>query len=253
MENMFCDCSSLSSLDVSGWDTSNVTGMSDMFSGCSSLTSLNVSDWDTSNVTNMSYMFYYCRSLTNLDVSGWNTSNVTNMTAMFYSCDSLSTITLGKNTLKQSIFTYLPNYSENWTYIRHAGNAGTQLPLGTVKSGQDLFAAYNAGTMAGTWTSFDLTPTSNFDIKLPGALVTIASEAFAGGTFGTVLIPDGVKTIGQKAFANCANLNWIDIPASVTNIADNAFEGSKGLVIYCPAGSEAAKFAARNDIYYIVK
>ena len=43
------------------------------------LTSLDVSGWDTSNVTNMNNMFYICRSLTSLDVSGLDTSNVTNM------------------------------------------------------------------------------------------------------------------------------------------------------------------------------
>ena len=183
--------------------------------------------------------------------SAWDTSNVTNMDGMFAGCDSLSIITLGNNTLKQNIFTSLPNYSENWTYIRQAGNAGTQLPLGTVKTGNALFAAYDAGPMAGTWTSFDLTPPSSFDIKLPGALVVIASEAFAGGTFSTVMIPEGVVMIGQRAFAD-SNLKQINIPASVTSIANDAFEGTSGLVIYCPAGSEAAKFAARNDIYYIV-
>ena len=37
MHYMFYGCSSLASLDVSGWDTSEVTYVSDMFSGCSSL------------------------------------------------------------------------------------------------------------------------------------------------------------------------------------------------------------------------
>jgi len=38
MEGMIQGCSSLESLDVSNWDTSNVTNMSSMFAGCSSLT-----------------------------------------------------------------------------------------------------------------------------------------------------------------------------------------------------------------------
>ncbi|MDY3026021.1 MAG: BspA family leucine-rich repeat surface protein, partial [Candidatus Faecivicinus sp.] len=53
-------CSSLTSLDVSGFDTSNVTIMSWMFAGCSSLTSLDVSSFDTSKVTNMWWMFDGC-------------------------------------------------------------------------------------------------------------------------------------------------------------------------------------------------
>ena len=37
MASMFGTCSALTSLDVSKWDTSNVTNMSNMFSGCSAL------------------------------------------------------------------------------------------------------------------------------------------------------------------------------------------------------------------------
>ena len=92
MDGMFYNCSSLTSLDVSSFDTSNVTGMSMMFSGCSKLTSLDLSSFDTSNVTHMGYMFNNCSSLTNLDVSGFDTSNVTNMSYMFYNCDSLTSL-----------------------------------------------------------------------------------------------------------------------------------------------------------------
>ena len=41
-----------------------------MFDGCSGLTSLDVSNFDTSNVTDMGYMFDGCSGLTSLDVSG---------------------------------------------------------------------------------------------------------------------------------------------------------------------------------------
>ena len=34
---MFSGCTSLTSLDLSGWDTSNVNDMSDMFKNCTSL------------------------------------------------------------------------------------------------------------------------------------------------------------------------------------------------------------------------
>ena len=96
MEWMFSKCSSLVSLDVSNWNTSNVTHMAWMFSGCSSLATLDVSGWDTSNVTSMSYMFNHCDSLASLDVSGWDTSNVTNMSEMFGYCSSLSSLDVSK-------------------------------------------------------------------------------------------------------------------------------------------------------------
>ena len=53
---MFSDCSSLTSIDLSNFNTNNVTNMSCMFSGCSSLTSINLCNFNTNNVTNMSYM-----------------------------------------------------------------------------------------------------------------------------------------------------------------------------------------------------
>ncbi|HFX3861129.1 TPA: BspA family leucine-rich repeat surface protein, partial [Enterococcus faecium] len=97
MSGMFACCNSLTNLDVSKWDTSNVTNMSSMFdmfvSGPrSSLTNLDVSKWDTSKVTNMAAMFRDCKSLTTLDVSDWDTSKVTTMYSMFNNCHSLTSL-----------------------------------------------------------------------------------------------------------------------------------------------------------------
>ena len=92
MGHMFYGCSSLTSLDVSQFDTGNVTNMGSMFWGCSSLTSLDVSHFDTGNVTSMELMFYGCSSLTSLDVSHFDTGNVTYMGAMFDSCSSLTSL-----------------------------------------------------------------------------------------------------------------------------------------------------------------
>ncbi len=61
---MFKSCSNLSSLDLSGFDTSNVTNMSSMFESCSSLVSLDLSGFDISNVTNIDGLLAYCTSLT---------------------------------------------------------------------------------------------------------------------------------------------------------------------------------------------
>ena len=54
-----------------------------MFYNCSKLNSLNLSNFNTNNVTNMSSMFYDCSSLTSLNLSNFNTNNVTNMENMF--------------------------------------------------------------------------------------------------------------------------------------------------------------------------
>ena len=96
MHYMFCFCKKLTTLDVSGFNTSNVTDMSNMFRACSSLTSLDVSGWNTSNVTNMSKMIWGLDNITSLDVSKWDVSKVTNMDYMFSSCISLESLDLSR-------------------------------------------------------------------------------------------------------------------------------------------------------------
>ena len=92
MSCMFYDCSALKSLNVSSFNTSNVTYIYCMFSGCSSLTSLNVSNFDTGNVTDMYCMFRDCSSLKSLDVTNFNTANVTDMGSMFRGCSALTSL-----------------------------------------------------------------------------------------------------------------------------------------------------------------
>ena len=92
MGNMFCNCSKLSTLDLSNFNTSKVTDMNRMFYGCSNLPNINLSSFTTSNVTNMAGMFYGCENLTTLDVSKFNTSKVTNMSWMFDGCNNLLNI-----------------------------------------------------------------------------------------------------------------------------------------------------------------
>ena len=57
-----------------------------MFCGCSSLKELNLSNFNTNNVTNMFVMFLDCSSLKELNLSNFNTNNVTNMSGMFSGC-----------------------------------------------------------------------------------------------------------------------------------------------------------------------
>ena len=90
---MFEDHTNLTSVDLSGLDTSNVTTMTDMFSGCSKLTTVNMPDFNTDNVTTMSSMFYNCSGLTNLNLSGFSTTGVVTMQSMFYGCKALTELT----------------------------------------------------------------------------------------------------------------------------------------------------------------
>ena len=110
--SMFRGLSKLESLDLSNFDTSNVTDMNQMFNGCKSLTSLDLSNFDTSKVTNMQWMFNSCQLLTSLDLSSFDTSKVTNMQTMFYGCKSLTSLDLSsfdtsKVTNMQTMFAWI--------------------------------------------------------------------------------------------------------------------------------------------------
>ena len=94
MNGMFSNCPSLISLDLSGFDISQVTDMDSIFNGCSSLTNLDLSGFDTSQVTKMNYMFQNCSSLVSLDLSSFDTSQVTSMTDIFYGCSALEALDL---------------------------------------------------------------------------------------------------------------------------------------------------------------
>ena len=91
---MFYGCSRLASLDLSNFNTGNVTDMGYMFNGCSGLASLDVSNFNTGNVTGMGYMFNGCSGLASLDVSNFNTGNVKSMNYMFNGCKKLTTVSL---------------------------------------------------------------------------------------------------------------------------------------------------------------
>ena len=63
--------------------------MSWMFRECSSLQSINLSSFNTTNVKNMECMFCECSSLQSIDLSSFNTINAEDMGWMFWGCSSL--------------------------------------------------------------------------------------------------------------------------------------------------------------------
>ena len=116
MDSMFAYCSGLTSLDLSGFNTSAVTNMEMMFNKCSKLTSLDLSGFDTSAVTNMEMMFNFCSKLTSLNLSSFDTSAVTSLWYMFDDCSSLTSLILGPNFLKTSKYDYVDfSYCTKWT------------------------------------------------------------------------------------------------------------------------------------------
>ncbi|WEV46855.1 BspA family leucine-rich repeat surface protein [Bifidobacterium sp. ESL0690] len=104
---MFYDMPYLTSIDLTGLDTSDATSMRQMFYKNPSLGSITFGDkFDTSNVTDMSYMFASNSTLQSLDLGDkFDTSNVTNMNHMFGGMKSATSINLGSSFSTGNTFT----------------------------------------------------------------------------------------------------------------------------------------------------
>ena len=63
------------------------------------------------------------------------------------------------------------------------------------------------------------------DVIIPNGVDRIPDYAFSGSDLRSVMIPEGVISIGDGAFNDCMELKSISIPPGVKNIGPFAFEG----------------------------
>lgn len=88
---------------------------------------------------------------------------------------------------------------------------------------------------------------------LPRGLRIIEEEAFSGISARRIVVPDGCTEIRKKAFSFCADLEVLELPASIKSIDDTMMYGSEGVMILAPKGSYALKWAEKNHFQVIGK
>ena len=125
------------------------TKVHQMFACCTSLTSIDINNFDTSQVADFEYMFYHCDSLTSLDLTNMNTLNNTSVFSMFSSCKLLSTITFGNNF-------YIKPYSQYTTGESVANStcsfgSGKNTSNNIIVSSNREFSELTNAQRAGTW------------------------------------------------------------------------------------------------------
>lgn len=83
-------------------------------------------------------------------------------------------------------------------------------------------------------------------LTIPQGVRSIGTQAFHGNVaLAALKLPDGLERIGANAFGNAMLL--LEVPASVTDIADDAF--SEAVVeFYTPSGSAAHQYALAHQI-----
>ena len=145
--------------DVSDWNTSNVTNMSNMFS-ITSKANPDVSKWDTSNVINMDEMFSHAEAA-NPDVSNWDTSSVGNMESMFYNAESANPDVSKWNTSNVMYTTYMFASDEDHTVISNPDVSrwdvsNVHLTLGMFENNSKANPDVSKWNTPKLWTSSDM-------------------------------------------------------------------------------------------------
>ena len=84
-------------------------------------------------------------------------------------------------------------------------------------------------------------------VVLPKGVKRIGEWAFAFGDFTEFVLPEGVTTIASRAITG-ANLQTVVVPASVTEIGKEAFSSNVELTLIVEKGSYAESYARKNGL-----
>ena len=141
------------------------------------------------------------------------------------------------------------NYTLTWS-SRNPSVAdvdGTGTVTGIAPGVTDIMVAFKGKT-----TACKVIVMPNELLKIPEGANIIDAQAFENVGAQMIVLPEGVLDIGEKAFANNAQLCLINLPDSIQTIAENAFEGTEAVTILCRAGSVAESFAQTNGVAYVI-
>ena len=243
----FGECTALTEIDL---PRSATTIEGSAFSRCSSLSSINI---PKGTETISDYLFYMCDSLRSIVVpEGVRTIE----SGAFESC-GLKTVYLpgSLSDLDNSAFSgceletvYFGGSESQWENLTYVDwDMGEENELDGVNVIYNYVVEEEPVASGGcgenlTWKLYE---DGTFVVSGSGQMDAYSSDARAPwdeyrDDIAYVRIEDGAESIGAYAFADCGNLEGIEIPASVSSIGANAFSGctSLGSVIY--SGSAGA-------------
>lgn len=215
---MFAYLDNVSSLDLSGLDTSNMTSMSRMFYNSKSLTNIDLSGFDTSKVVTMSYMFDGCTNLENLDVTNFNTSKVTNMYWMFSNLKKVTSLDLSNFNTKMvtnmfGLFRYCSSLKE-----LDVSNFNTSM----VKTMTGMFLGCKS------LIKLDL---SNFDTSNVTDMSSIFQECTNLKELDLSSFNTSNVTNMRSMFQNCGSLTNIDVSSFDTSKVVNMSNMFSGVIV----------------------
>ena len=221
-----------------------------------SLTSLNCSEnlltsLDLSNHDSLNSVYCYNNSLESLDVSG-----CTALSTLQCHFNQLKSLSLDDNSLLLGLSCYgnplslldistCPGLTMLVDSFEPQSRNGVITYGSSPNSGNRRYLVFDEGVVL---VCYHMEP----DFILPAALTEIGSEAFAGGAFVYVKLPEQAVSVGWHAFADCPNLEYVYISGATTDIDPYAF-GVKwgGLTIIGVPGSAAEDFARAHGFDFV--
>ena len=272
MCGLFRLCTQLTYLNLSTFNTQNVTNMSEMFWSCDDDPNQfevieGLDKWDTRNVEDMSAMFYYCTELTEVDVSHFNTEKVEDMSNMFHSCSSLTELEVGNFNTENVIYfnnMFAGCYELSYIDVSDFNTENAENMAGMFSSCSNLLeidlSNFNTSKVAdmcmmfSNCSSLESIDISSFDMsKNPGVI-----SMFCGcSNAQNIYYSDTAKAISSRTFDGCTSLDYLYIPSSVITI-DGCSSVSSGFsalnlpfagcrsstIIYCGASEKPSGWGA---------
>ena len=213
------DMPNLIEVDLSRFDSSEITTMDFMFQRDHNLISINFSNFNTSKVTSMECLFYECYNLKELDLSSFDTSKVTQMRLLFHLCHSLTSINLESfdtsNVLNMELM-FLQNYNLREVSTKNFNTA-------KVQNMKMMFSECHS------LTSLDLT---NFDTSSLTDMESMFDNSYNLKSINlSSFDTSNVKNM-KNVFKQCKALDYLDISnfdTSKVNYMDNMFTDCENL------------------------
>ena len=247
-QNSFYYCSSLTGVDL----PNSVTSIGDMaFAACFGLTSVTIPASVTSIGQNG---FYYCENMKSLTISGSATSIGGGAFSLCTGLEKIESLAENPPTCAENAFDdaikgtcvlYVPKNAveayksaQGWSGLVNTTPLVTVVQTGTCGESVKWTLTDNGvltieGTGAMSDYASDSAPWKKFSfttVVIGEGVTTIGNSAFGYySEMTSITIPNSVTSIGEYAFCGCTGLESVTIPNSVTSIGESAFDGCEGL------------------------
>ena len=164
-----------------------------------------------------------------------NTTGLTNISNSFYDCYGLTSIVFPEGVTSIPSFSNCSNLT-SITIPASVKNVSSiinckKLTTFEVAENNEYFSTSADGKILyKDKTTLEAYPSASGDVTIPNGVTSIGYKAFSGcNSLTSVTIPDNVTSIDYYAFDNCKNLESVTIGAGVTSIESDSFRRCSSL------------------------